>query len=69
MPIELTMASKKHLYYSFDYWKNRAEEARVLAERMDEEWARRMMLGVAADYDRQADHERARAARRDGGSN
>jgi hypothetical protein len=60
------MASKKHLYYSAEYWSKRAEEARVLAERMDEEWARRMMLGVAADYDRQAEHVRARCARLNG---
>jgi hypothetical protein len=43
-----------------EYWHQRAEEARRLAERMIDETAKRTMLGVAADCDRFA----ARAAMR-----
>jgi len=46
---------------SFDYlkdpahWRGRAEEMRVLAEQMRDPNARRMMLGIALDYDRLGD--------------
>ena len=51
----------KSFYYSSDYWSARAEEARVLAERMSDDWTRTMMLGVAADYDRYAERAKHRA--------
>ena len=34
-----------------EYWDQRAEEARVLAERMSDEQTKKMMLEVADDYD------------------
>ena len=34
-----------------EYWHRRAEEARVLAERMSNERTKKMMLKVADDYD------------------
>ena len=34
-----------------EYWDQRAEEARVLAERMSDEQTKKMMLKVADDYD------------------
>ena len=37
-----------------EYWYKRAEEARVLAERMSNERTKKMMLRVADDYDQLA---------------
>jgi hypothetical protein len=33
------------------HWHQRAEEARVLAEQMTDEGARKLMLEIAVDYD------------------
>ena len=33
------------------HWHDRAEEARILAEQMNDEFSRKMMLGIAEDYD------------------
>jgi hypothetical protein len=35
-------------------WRQRAEESRVLAEQMTDEAARKMMLGIADDYNKLA---------------
>ena len=35
-----------------EHWRQRAEEARVLAEQMTDETTKQMMLGVAEDYDK-----------------
>jgi len=37
-----------------EYWRNRAEEARVLAESLQEENSKQIMLGIARDYERMA---------------
>ena len=37
-----------------DYWHNKAEEARVIAQAMTHEETRLTMLGIAADFDRMA---------------
>jgi hypothetical protein len=37
-----------------EYWHKRAEEARVLAERMSNQRTKKMMLKVADDYDQLA---------------
>ena len=37
-----------------DHWRHRAEEARVLAEQMSDEIARKTMLKIADDYDKLA---------------
>jgi len=42
------------------YWRSRAEEARTIAEQIDEPDAKRTMLEIAAGYERMA----VRAARR-----
>jgi hypothetical protein len=46
------------------FWHERAEEARVLAEQMSDETAKKMMLRIAEDYDKLA----VRASQRLGGT-
>jgi hypothetical protein len=38
--------------YSAAYWKDRADEARVIRENMSGEGPRHMLAQIAADYDR-----------------
>jgi hypothetical protein len=38
-----------------EHWRNRAERARSLADQMDDEAFKQMMLRTAADYDRLAE--------------
>ena len=44
--------------YSREYWLERAEEARTVAELMSNPDARRKMFGIAESYVRLADHAR-----------
>jgi len=37
------------------YWRSRADEARVLAELLEDAQSRRIMLGIAGDYERMAE--------------
>jgi hypothetical protein len=37
------------------YWRSRAEEARVLAELLEDAQSKRIMLGIASDYERMAE--------------
>jgi hypothetical protein len=39
---------------SVAYWHNKAEESRVIAESMRNETTRKIMLGIATDFDRMA---------------
>jgi hypothetical protein len=39
---------------SVEYWKYKAEEARVFAETMNSETNKQIMLGIAADFERMA---------------
>jgi hypothetical protein len=50
------------------YWRNRAEEARGVAEQLTDSDARRIMLGIAEGYDKLADgaEERIVASTRKG---
>jgi hypothetical protein len=43
---------------SVDYWHNKSEEARVIAETMRNETTRQIMLEIAADFERFAALER-----------
>ena len=42
------------------HWRDRAEEARRIAEDMADKEAQRMMLNIAAGYDRLAQHAEER---------
>ena len=42
------------------HWRDRAEEARRIAEEMVDPDAKRMMLNIAAGYDRLAQHAETR---------
>ena len=42
------------------HWRNRAEQARVLAEQIDDALAREMMLRVASNYERIAERASGR---------
>jgi hypothetical protein len=37
------------------YWRTRAEEARLLAESLEDVQSKRIMLGIAGDYERMAE--------------
>jgi hypothetical protein len=47
-----------------EHWRNRAERARSLADQMNDEAFRQMMLRTAADYDRLAERAALRAAQK-----
>jgi hypothetical protein len=44
-----------------EHWRNRAEKARSLADQMNDETFKQMMLRTAADYDRLAERAALRA--------
>jgi len=48
-----------------EHWRRRAEESRVLAEMMNDEKAKKIMLGIAEDYEKLA----TRAAKRSADAN
>jgi hypothetical protein len=47
-----------------EHWRNRAERARSLADQMNDEAFRQMMLRTAADYERLAERAALRAAQK-----
>jgi hypothetical protein len=55
------MADKSNIDNA-EYWRSRAEEARAIADMMDDPEAQRTMLGIADGYDRMAVRAAARAA-------
>jgi hypothetical protein len=42
------------LFNDPEHWRSRAEETRILAEQMNDETAKKIMLGVADDYEKLA---------------
>jgi hypothetical protein len=49
-----------HQHHTSEYWHERATEARAVAENMSSAETRRMMLAIAADYDRLSERAKAR---------
>jgi hypothetical protein len=52
----------KSLLEDPDYWRRRAEEARTIAEQMENPEAKQTMLEIAAGYDRMAQRAAERIA-------
>ena len=48
-----------------EHWRERAEEARYVAEQISDPEAREIMLRIAVDYERLAEHAQRRATRGD----
>jgi uncharacterized iron-regulated protein len=48
-------------YYDAKHWRDRATEMRALAAEMKDAVARKMMLGLASDYDKLGDRAEERA--------
>ena len=49
--------------FTAKHWRDRAEETRAVAEQLDDPEARRIMLEIAAGYERLAERAQAREAR------
>jgi hypothetical protein len=54
-------SSQSHFINDPEHWRKRAEEARKLADQMDDPDAKQTMLGIAKDYDRLAERAEHRA--------
>jgi hypothetical protein len=50
-----------HIFDDPKHWRQRAEQARALAEQMSDPASREMMLGIAKDYERLAERAEQRA--------
>ena len=49
------MNKKKVAGLNVNYWRNRAEEVRVLAELMQDEPSKKLMFSIAIEYERIAE--------------
>jgi predicted Rossmann-fold nucleotide-binding protein len=49
-----------HLLNDPKHWRDRAEEARTMAERMMDDYAKEAMMRIADEYDRLADQAEQR---------
>jgi len=54
-------AMPKGLLDNPEYWRARAEETRVVAESMQDEESREMMLRIASDYEHMAERAEERS--------
>ena len=50
-----------HIFDNPKHWRQRAEQARALAEQMSDPASREMMVGIAKDYERLAERAEQRA--------
>ena len=50
-----------HIFDDPKHWRQRAEQARVLAGQMSDATSKEMMLGIAKDYERLAERAEQRA--------
>jgi hypothetical protein len=55
------MTTPPKIFDDPEHWRNRAEEARTVAENMRDQVSRGKMLRIAADYDLMADRAAQRA--------
>jgi hypothetical protein len=53
-----------HILNDPEHWRSRAEQARTLAEQMDDPEAARLMVGIADGYDELAKRAEGRLAKR-----
>jgi cobalamin-dependent methionine synthase I len=53
---------KKLAGLNVNYWRNRAEGMRVIAELMRDEQSKKLMFGIADEYDRMAESAERRFA-------
>jgi hypothetical protein len=57
------------IIYDAGHWRDRAEEARLIAEQMTDPHSRTTMFDIAAGYEMMAEHAIARASGRSKESN
>jgi len=62
-PWALQMTAPHAILDDPKHWLERAEEARSLADQLSDPESRRMMLRIAEDYERLANHARRRTSR------
>jgi hypothetical protein len=55
------LSMRSHIFDDPKHWRQRAEQARVLAGQMSDATSREMMLGIAQDYERLAEQAEQRA--------
>jgi hypothetical protein len=55
------LSMPSHIFDDPEHWRQRAEQARALAEQMNDTASREMMLGIAKDYERLAEQAEQRA--------
>jgi hypothetical protein len=55
--------AETHILGDPKHWRNRAQETRALADQMSDPDTRRIMIGVAEDYEKLAKRAEERAAK------
>jgi hypothetical protein len=62
-PQVMQMTVSRSILDEPEHWLERAEEARSIADQLSDPESRRMMLRIAEDYERLANHARRRTGR------